>query len=234
MHKKAFAQLISIGGLVMFTQTQAFAEEAARTTVTEIAIVRIKDEALGKHAQDVALNTIATWPGFIQSVKLTATDDPTLVADIVLWESLELALSASDRFKTDTGVTEYRQAVSELIITDHFVQLGDESDWNVLPGDGVLETAITTVKDPNVHEVLQQAVHTHLENQSAYKNGWRLQGRPGEALSVDLINWTNKDAAEETAKSVMADPAYSSFFEGVQDMHYFGFFTVRGVVEAKK
>lgn len=218
----------------MQTQAKSHAEETTRHTATEIAIVRVRDEESGKQAQDTALDAIASWPGFIQARKLQALNDPTVIADIVLWESLDLANVAGERFKTDAAVEKYKQAVSEMIFLDHAIQLGEEQNWLSQPGDGVLEVAISTAKNPEPHRALQEKVHTHLENQPPCKRSWRLQGKEKPSLFVDLINWTNQNAAEETAKSVMANPAYSPFFDGIENMHYFGFFTVRGIVEGKQ
>jgi hypothetical protein len=91
-------------------------------TTTEVVLYQIKTAQVADFAQisKLAEDFLKTRKGFISRLVKQDHNDKTMFVDIVEWQTLEDALSASEASQTEPSLAPFFQAFEKVINFNHF------------------------------------------------------------------------------------------------------------------
>lgn len=89
-------------------------------TVLEIAICKLKPGTGTTSAREKAMAAVRTYPGFIGWKAMDCVEDPSMIADLVEWQSLAHAGSASENVMKDPQFADYMASIDEVVLMRHF------------------------------------------------------------------------------------------------------------------
>lgn len=195
--------------------------------VLEIVVFRVHDPASAETLRAAAHAQIATYPGFVRSLRLQALDDAALFADIVQWNSLAEAQAAMARAETDAVVQPFFAALGPLVSVGHY-PLSAAAAVELLGRIGqapAVEIAAYTVKDDALQAAAQPGLHEGLRSMPVVLASAPLKATDG-GIYVDLIGWQSQQAHADTAAAMEKDPQGAAFVANVGEMKAYALFSV--------
>lgn len=88
--------------------------------VLELAVCTVKDMEAAIAARKQAMSAVSCYPGFVSWRAATACETADVLADLVEWETLDVAQAAGRRVMTDPEFAPYLAAISSVQLCNHF------------------------------------------------------------------------------------------------------------------
>lgn len=226
---------LGLAGMTCLATDAALAANPAPETVAEVAIYTVKDPDNYPALLKAAMEHVKKMPGLQGGVHMRSLKDPSMFADVYLWDSLAQAEAAAKAVETEPEFKEFANSFIELKVFSHFAPDGNLEDLKKFMANGAaVEMAVYSVKDPELQKEPRENVYRDLSSQSSVYSGIPLSPlKEGDAY-IDFIAWTSPEEAEKTAGSMMAKEEHKAFFGNTDQVNMFEFFTIydsAGMVE---
>lgn len=227
-----FLRAALLAGAACLATEAAMAADMAATPaikgpVAEVAIYHVTDPDSFPAMMAAVMDEVGEMPGLRNCVHMRSLKDPTLFADVNLWDSMEEALAAAKQVETEDRFKPFMNRIKEIKLFGHFVPGQDGSVLREFLADGAaIELAVYSVKDPSVQGKPRQSVYKALEATDAFFGGLPLSPAHEGEPYVDFIAWSSEKEGMMTAESMMAKEEHKAFFANAETMSMFEFFKV--------
>ncbi len=113
-----FTLLVCLGVIFLFSNCQ---KPVSETQVTEFAVYQIKKEKLNQLAEyKIAVDTfLTTQKGFISKQYFQDQRDPSVLVDVIQWNSLEEAEMAGAAAEKNEALVPFFEATEKVIYFGH-------------------------------------------------------------------------------------------------------------------
>ncbi|RED47989.1 hypothetical protein [Aestuariispira insulae] len=227
-----FLRAALMAGAACLATEAALAADAGITPVikgpvAEVAIYHVADPENYPAMMAAVMEEVGEMPGLRNGVHMRSLKDPTLFADVNLWDSLEEAVAAAKQVETEDRFKPFMNSIKEIKLFGHFVPGQDGSALRKFLADGaVIEMAVYSVKDPAVQEGPRQSVYNALQKTDAFFGGLPLSPAHEGEPYIDFIAWSSEKEGMATAESMMAMDEHKAFFANAEKMSMFEFFEI--------
>lgn len=198
------------------------------TPVLEVAVFAVRSPDSFAEIQQRAHTALATLRGHCTGLRLRGGASGSF-ADVVAWESLEAAQSASVLVRDDPRFAPLMASIVELKLYAHYrvgadvVRLVD-----ALRRAPLVEVAAYAVHDVAVHLAVHGQVHEAVRAEPGFRAGAGARQVEAPDAFADLVGWESAEAHHRAGAALQAQGALSAFFSGIGEMKVFELFSVLG------
>ncbi|WP_147296587.1 antibiotic biosynthesis monooxygenase family protein [Flagellimonas nanhaiensis] len=171
-------------------------ENVETNQVYEIAIYQIKDEVHEfKRIHSGALDHLSSYQGFIDSKSYENINNPNMYMDMVLWESIEQAKNAQEKFEQGSTqvVGEFLSSMNAPIFFDHVKVLENGNlKFREVEENGILEFASFHINSGALEQFNKDRMNMMNyigENYSNFKQVKTVQSIADKTLIIDIAHW---------------------------------------------
>ncbi|MEM9315884.1 MAG: hypothetical protein AAGA95_14750 [Pseudomonadota bacterium] len=142
-------------GLLLFLGCSA--SPAAETVVLEAVKYRLKNgqlESFPKH-RAAAFRQISSYSGFIRAWSFQSVEDPSVIFDYVLWDSLAEAKSAAALVVEAPQASGMMTAIDRVYFASHLIPVAGNPPLSPADSGGDRRVSLTTVSIPRTESPLR-------------------------------------------------------------------------------
>ena len=186
--------------------------------VLEVAVFYGNSSIIETHQRSIH-KILPEFDGFIDSIHAKG-HKPSVWADLVLWETLEQAKTASKTVQHDHRFGPYFGGISRIDVFGHYQGL-DKRSFQTLADAPIIELA---GYEQNTDIAARENIHHALSDSSAALIKIlcsRIHGAEGAPApdSLDLIGWKSMDDHHNAPKKILARyPKLAPVFDSSKDM----------------
>lgn len=191
----------------------------------EVAVYAVSSPKASIVLQRQAHSNLATLFGYMDSLALRGLEQPTLVADLVLWDSKQTAKAAAEDIQKDDRFTQFLSNIESI---QHFAHYSGASSQalNALAESPVIELSTYELSAGSAvalwHQ-FHQALH-NIEDASSPVVGTRVD-QPRSLL--DLVGWSSEFALNMASTQLLEQfPELQTFFSEIGQREVFELFEV--------
>lgn len=196
----------------------------------EIAVFEAVDpDGFAAKQGDLHRALASLFDGYVASLGLRGVTDPTVFADVVLWESETAAQTAAAALGETEELAWFASEIAEIRFFDHLAPARDARA--ALSSIGAAPVVEIVLMKPAVAEgfaAAHQALHAELLAADVVVEELRLEMN-GNGVVGDLNGWTAGDAMERMGPTMMARSDFQPVFDPENEMLLFMPFTTNVV-----
>lgn len=192
----------------------------------EIAVFEAVDpDGFAAKQGDLHRALASLFDGYVASLGLRSATDPTVFADVVLWECETAAQTAAAALGETEELAWFASEIAEIRFFDHLAPARDAQA--ALASIGAAPVVEIVLMKPGVADgfaAAHQALHAELAAADALVEELRLEMN-GNGVAGDLNGWTAGDAMEQLGSTMMARSEFQPVFDPENEMLLFMPFT---------
>jgi hypothetical protein len=195
--------------------------------VIEVAVFEAREPDHFTARQAALHDALGAFEGFVSAAPLRSIDEPSVFADLVVWQDLDAALVAADAVGSRPDLAWFRDALGAIRLFIHVRPFDDPSEIvSACSGAPVVEIAAYRPADADGHPIAHRLLHErHLSVEGVVAHTG-LIGDDG--IVGDLIAWAGTDAHDRLRATLMAVPELSGIFDPVNESLFIGTFVRSG------
>lgn len=185
-------------------------------TCYEIVTYKVKKQSEADAARSSAQCLLKYFPGFIDWIALSGTDDLTERVDLVIWNSYEDALTAAKAVAHQPEFSSFRASVSSLQSMGHYVPQEKQTP-ELIKGCGIEIGRFRLkkgVQESKMREIYSRMVEGHLSLQPGWKSQHLVSLNNG--VFVDLAFADSQLCAEAICASWQGQALCNNFLEMIE------------------
>jgi hypothetical protein len=195
--------------------------------VLEVAVFEVGAPASFAPIQRRAHESLATLRGYGEGLRLRGKTEG-LFADVIAWDSIDSAQSASKLVREDARFAELMASITKVQLYAHYRLRGDITTLMAeLRRAPVVEMACYTVPDRSLElDHLHDRLHELVRAMTGYKGGAAGHQVEDSKGLADLVGWEDAQAHDRAGAELQARPELAPFFSGIGEMKVFELFSV--------
>ncbi len=195
--------------------------ENNNSQVYEMVLFSVKESELNRFTQlnkDV-LKHLGSFNGHIASNTFQSVHNPLNFLDVVLWEDLESAEKAAEKFETDPVCLPYMSSIETLLFNEHLETFENSIiNYDKIESDDILEVVLYYINHGaetgflDSRKVTMDHIHAEYPGFRGIKT--LKSCKTGEAF-IDLPVWSSADLCKKAQKELMNDPTFGAMMQNL-------------------
>lgn len=196
----------------------------------EIAVFEAADpNGFAAKQGDLHRALASLFDGYVGSLGLRSATDPSVFADVVLWESETAAQTAAAALGAMDELAWFASEIAGIRFFDHLVPARDAQAALASIGSApVVEIVLMKPAVADRFTAAHQALHAELAATDVVVDELRLEMN-GNGVAGDLNGWTAGDAMQQLGSTMMARSELQPLFDPENEMMLFMPFTTNVV-----
>ncbi len=188
----------------------------------EVAVYEAADpDGFAAKQADLHRTIASLFGGYVGSLGLRSVSDPTVYADIVLWESAESAGLAAAALPEKEELAWFPPEIAAMRFFDHFAPARDAaSALSVIGTAPVIEMVLLKPAVTAGFAAAHTALHAELAAVDVVVEELRLEVNDN-GVAGDVNGWTAPEAMEQMGPAMMAQPELAPMFNPENEMVLF-------------